>query len=75
MGREELRALKAVSASQGLMLESTAPALLRPGGAHQNCPDKARSWGGTLGQGSVPPLMTRCGAGGVGCLRLRCKVA
>ncbi len=42
MGREELRALKAVSASQGLMLESTSPALLQPGGAHHACPDKVR---------------------------------
>jgi FO synthase len=40
MGREDLRRLKAVSASQGLMLESTSPALLLPGGAHLNCPDK-----------------------------------
>lgn len=45
MGREELRALKAVSASQGLMLESTSPALLQPGGAHYACPDKVRSAG------------------------------
>ena len=40
MGREGLRRLKAVSASQGLMLESTSPALLLPGGAHHDCPDK-----------------------------------
>lgn len=40
MGRQELRALKAVSASQGLMLESTSEALLEPGGAHHACPDK-----------------------------------
>lgn len=43
MGRRELRALKAVSASQGLMLESTSPALLLPGGAHHDCPDKVAS--------------------------------
>jgi FO synthase len=36
----ELAAFRTVSASQGLMLESTAPALLEPGGAHHNCPDK-----------------------------------
>jgi FO synthase len=40
MGREDVRLLKSVSASQGLMLESTLPALLLPGGAHHNCPDK-----------------------------------
>ena len=54
MGREDLRRLKAVSASQGLMLESTAPALLALGAAHHACPDKARmgghAWEGTHGR-------------------------
>lgn len=35
-----LSALRAVSASQGLMLEGTAPALAAPGGPHHDCPDK-----------------------------------
>ncbi|GLC55761.1 hypothetical protein PLESTB_001026100 [Pleodorina starrii] len=37
---DELRHLKQVSASQGLMLESTSPALMLPGAAHHGCPDK-----------------------------------
>ncbi|MET0251091.1 MAG: 7,8-didemethyl-8-hydroxy-5-deazariboflavin synthase CofG, partial [Novosphingobium sp.] len=41
MGREELAALRRVSASQGLMLESTATRLGEPGGAHYRSPDKA----------------------------------
>lgn len=40
MTPHEMRALRAVSVSQGLMLESLSPALLSPGGAHFNCPDK-----------------------------------
>lgn len=32
--------LKAVSGSQGLMLEGTSPSLTAPGGPHWNCPDK-----------------------------------
>ncbi len=32
--------LKAVSVSQGLMLESTAPSLVQEGGAHAHAPDK-----------------------------------
>ena len=40
MSRAEMAALREVSASQGLMLESTAPQLLAPGGAHEGCPDK-----------------------------------
>ena len=40
MGRQELRALRGVSVSQGLMLESTSQALLLPGSAHHDCPDK-----------------------------------
>ena len=43
MGRQELRALRGVSVSQGLMLESTSQALLLPGGAHHDCPDKVKS--------------------------------
>lgn len=57
MGQAELRALKAVSASQGLMLESTAPALLLPGGAHHDCPDKARpACGGAPSAAAWPAL-------------------
>jgi len=40
MGEEDLLRLKEVSASQGLMLEGTAPSLMAPGGAHEGCPDK-----------------------------------
>jgi hypothetical protein len=40
MAAEDVRKLRAVSVSQGLMLESTSEALLQPGGAHFNCPDK-----------------------------------
>ncbi|MGE0741200.1 MAG: 5-amino-6-(D-ribitylamino)uracil--L-tyrosine 4-hydroxyphenyl transferase CofH [Hyphomonadaceae bacterium] len=36
----DMRALRAVSASQGLMLESTASRLCAPGGAHYRSPDK-----------------------------------
>lgn len=36
----EMRSLRGVSASQGLMLESTAPQLMLPGGPHNECPDK-----------------------------------
>jgi hypothetical protein len=32
--------LKVVSASQGLMLESSSSRLMEPGGPHHNCPDK-----------------------------------
>lgn len=38
--RSELVALRQVTASQGLMLESSDPWLLQPGGAHADCPDK-----------------------------------
>ena len=37
---EDLELLRPVSASMGLMLEGTAPALRRPGGAHHGSPDK-----------------------------------
>jgi FO synthase len=40
LSRAELAALRRVSVSQGLMLESSAPALLERGGAHHACPDK-----------------------------------
>jgi 7,8-didemethyl-8-hydroxy-5-deazariboflavin synthase CofH subunit len=41
MSQEELRLLKSVSVSQGLMLESLSTELLTtPGAAHDNCPDK-----------------------------------
>lgn len=38
--REELRALRRVSASQGLMLETTSERLLEPGEAHAGCETK-----------------------------------
>uniref|UniRef100_A0A383WB30 Radical SAM core domain-containing protein n=1 Tax=Tetradesmus obliquus TaxID=3088 RepID=A0A383WB30_TETOB len=40
MGQQDIERLKAVSASQGLMLEGVAPALAAPGGPHWGCPDK-----------------------------------
>ncbi|MDE2514764.1 MAG: 5-amino-6-(D-ribitylamino)uracil--L-tyrosine 4-hydroxyphenyl transferase CofH [Rhodospirillales bacterium] len=39
--RAETAALRAVSASQGIMLESTSEALCAPGGVHHGSPDKA----------------------------------
>ena len=38
--REELKMLRRVSASQGLMLESTSERLFEPGGAHEGCETK-----------------------------------
>ena len=43
MGAADLRTLRTVSASQGLMLESTSARLLERGQAHHDCPDKVRS--------------------------------
>lgn len=43
MSDEEMRDLKLVSGSMGLMLESTSRALLEPGMPHYNCPDKEPS--------------------------------
>jgi 7,8-didemethyl-8-hydroxy-5-deazariboflavin synthase CofG subunit len=40
MGERELAALREVSVSMGLMLESVSPRLLAPGGAHHHAPDK-----------------------------------
>jgi FO synthase len=40
MGRDDLRRLREVNASLGLMLESVSERLLLPGGAHDNAPDK-----------------------------------
>jgi FO synthase len=41
MSREDVRLLKTVSVSQGLMLESLSTELITiPGAAHYNCPDK-----------------------------------
>jgi len=37
---KEMAALRHVSASQGLMLESISDELLKPGNPHYNCPDK-----------------------------------
>ncbi|CAI5517787.1 unnamed protein product [Closterium sp. Naga37s-1] len=43
MGAANLVLLRHVAASQGLMLESTAEALMQAGGAHWGCPDKEPS--------------------------------
>ncbi len=43
MGKADLRRLKEVNASLGLMLESVSERLLIPGGAHDNAPDKKPS--------------------------------
>jgi FO synthase len=40
MGRKDLRRLRQVNASLGLMLESVSETLSLPGGAHDNAPDK-----------------------------------
>jgi FO synthase len=40
MTREEIAALREVSASQGIMLESTSQRLCEPGGVHYGSPDK-----------------------------------
>jgi FO synthase len=40
MTRDEMSALREVSASQGLMLETTSERLCAPGGAHYRSPDK-----------------------------------
>lgn len=40
MSAADMHALRAVSVSQGLMLESLSSELLLPGGAHNDCPDK-----------------------------------
>lgn len=40
MQLSDVEALRLVSASQGLMLESTSARLMLPGGAHFECPDK-----------------------------------
>ena len=40
MGKGDLRRLKEVNASMGLMLESVSDRLLLPGGAHDDAPDK-----------------------------------
>lgn len=38
--KEQLAQLRRVSVSQGLMLETSSPAVLSSGGAHDGCPDK-----------------------------------
>ena len=43
MGQGDLRRLKEVNPSMGLMLESVSERLLRPGAAHDNAPDKKPS--------------------------------
>ena len=40
MSREEIASLREVSASQGIMLESTSDKLCEPGGVHYGSPDK-----------------------------------
>jgi 7,8-didemethyl-8-hydroxy-5-deazariboflavin synthase CofG subunit len=40
MGSGDLKRLKEVNPSMGLMLESTSERLMLPGGAHDNAPDK-----------------------------------
>ena len=40
MGKDELTALRAVSGSQGLMLETASTRLMQPGMPHFGCPDK-----------------------------------
>jgi FO synthase len=40
MTRDEIAAIRAVSASQGVMLESTSERLCEPGGVHYGSPDK-----------------------------------
>ncbi len=40
MTREEIASLREVSASQGIMLESTSERLCEPGGVHYGSPDK-----------------------------------
>jgi FO synthase len=40
MGRRDLERLRSVNVSMGLMLESVSERLFRPGGAHENAPDK-----------------------------------
>jgi FO synthase len=40
MAESDIAALRRVSASQGLMLESASPRLGLPGGPHHRCPDK-----------------------------------
>jgi FO synthase len=62
--REQAAALKQVSVSQGLMLESTAERLALPGGPHFGCPDKVPTVRlaaiDAAGLAGVP--FTRCGA-------------
>lgn len=43
MGAGDLKRLKEVNPSMGLMLESASPRLMLPGGAHDNAPDKKPS--------------------------------
>ena len=44
MGERDLAALRAVSVSMGIMLESTSERLLAPGAAHDRAPDKVPGW-------------------------------
>lgn len=52
----DARALRGVSASQGLMLESLSARLMGPGGPHQDCPDKARRCLATVSTHGAPVL-------------------
>lgn len=40
ISRDDVKLLRRVSVSQGLMLESVSEKLLEPGGPHYKCPDK-----------------------------------
>ena len=41
MTRSDIASLREVNASMGIMVENVSDRLLRPGGAHHRCPDKA----------------------------------
>lgn len=55
MRREDMARLRAVSVSQGLMLESTSQRLMLPGGPHHGCADKVPG-----AQGGAGHLPARC---------------
>ena len=51
----QVRALRQVSAGQGLMLESSSRRLMQPGMPHHNCPDKVSKFLGTYPQPLIHP--------------------
>jgi FO synthase len=59
MRREDMARLRAVSVSQGLMLESTSQRLMLPGGPHHGCPDKVPGAQGG-GRATCPPAAASC---------------